>query len=109
VTTPQKENRRDCDAIPPANARFTRTDRHAERQDPDVLVSVLDGHDASANRIFAKAAAEQKARTHEAGVARLRQRFGLEPLPPRTWTWADRCRGHRVEPTTFAQRLRGEE
>ena len=108
MTTPQKENRRDCDAIPPANARFTRTDRHAERQDPGGLTSVLDGCDQMANRIFNRAAAEQKQREHEAGVARLRKRFGLEPLPPKDWTWADRARGHKVEPVSLAQRLRGE-
>lgn len=104
----EKVFRTDRDAILPANARATRADRNAERQDPDVLVSVLDNHDASVNRLFAKAETERKEREHLDGVARLRERFGLEPLPPRTWTWADRVRGHKVEPTTFAQRLRGE-
>jgi hypothetical protein len=105
----EKVFRTDRDAITPANARATRTDRRAERQDPDALTSVLDGCDEMANRIFAKAETERKERTHEAGVARLRERFGLEPLPPRSWTWADRLRGHKPEPVSFAQRLRGEE
>jgi len=40
----------------------------------------------------------------EATLARLRDRCGLDALPPKDWTWQDRMRG-RKRPLTLAERL----
>lgn len=41
----------------------------------------------------------------EATLARLRDRCGLDALPPKHWSWGERLAGRKLRPLTLAERL----
>ena len=88
--------------------REQRTDRDLGATNRIDLVERVDNDTEFVGRVFAEAQARMAERAHVKSLNRLRERCGMEPLPPKSWTWADRLRGRKLETPTFAQRLRGE-